>query len=117
MRLSHLLIAVAAAFPASALAVLPPESQGPRLDPTLSPQASMPSSSAEERDQREENSWLSTRPNDVWQSKARSEASQSTEPANDAQSPAPTVRSLPSDPAHASQPMSREIGRSQEESS
>ena len=118
MRLSRLSIALAAAFSASALAVLPPESRGPQQDQVLSPQDSMPSSSAEERP-REENAWLSTPPNDTWQAKAQSESdkSQSTGQADDAQSPAPTVRSVPSDPAHASPPMSRQIGRSQEESS
>src|SRR5688572_22012184 len=118
MRLSRLLIAVAAAFSASAFAMLPPEPR-PAQDESMSPQGSMPPSSAEERDPREENAWLSARPNVAWQSSAQSESdpSQSTEQADDAQSPASTARSLPSDPSDAAPPMTRQIGRSQEESS
>jgi hypothetical protein len=115
MRLSRSLFAVAAAFSASAFAVLPPESKSPLQNESMS----MPPSSTEDRDEREDNAWLSTRPNDAWQSSAQSESdqSQSSEQANDAQSPAPTARSLPSEPSDASSSMSQQIGRSQEESS
>ena len=114
MRLSRLLIAVAAAFSASAFAMLPPEPR-PAQDESMPPQSSMPPSSAEENERREENAWLSTRPNDAWQSSAQRESdkSHSTAQENDVQSPAPTARSLSSDPSDAS----RQIGRSQEESS
>jgi hypothetical protein len=117
MRLSRLLIAVAAAFSASAFAMLPPESKGPLQDETASAPGSLPSSSAEERDRREENAWLSTRPNSAWQSSAQNESdqSQSTEQGDDAQSPGSTAQSLPSDPPEESR--SLQIGRSQEESS
>src|SRR5947207_347129 len=99
MRLSRLLIAVAAAFSASAFAVGPPGSQGPRQDDdTQLPQAWTNSPSTEDRceqgttasaegsqpgasvSERDENASLNTRPNDAWQSSAQSESDGSQEP-------------------------------------
>ena len=70
MRLS--LIAMAAAFSASAFAVMPPELRGPQQDESVSPQAVIPPSS-----EREDNAWLSTSPNDAWQSSSQGEAERS----------------------------------------
>ena len=72
MRLSRLLIAVAATFSASAFAVMPPETRGPQQDESMSPQAAMPSQS-----EREDNAWLSTTPSDAWQSSSQSESERS----------------------------------------
>lgn len=99
MRLS--LIAVAAAFSASAFAVMPPELRGPQQAESLSPQAAIPSPS-----EREDNAWLSTSPSDAWQSSSQgdSEGSQqseqtamtSEEPASEASIPQPVPERVPS---------------------
>ena len=83
MRLSRLLVAAAAAFSASALAVAPP-GFGPQ-------QGSQPSPNAEERNQqgmrpgassseREGNAWLSSTLSDAWQASAQSESRSTKEP-------------------------------------
>jgi hypothetical protein len=101
MRLSRLLIAVAAAFSASAFAMLPPESKGPLQDETASAPGSMPSSSAEERDQREENAWLSTRPSEAWQSSAQNESEKSQDESEKSHEPGQTAMRSDENPADA----------------
>ena len=84
MRLSHMLIAMAAAFSASAYAVAPP-GFGPQPG-----EGSQPSTSTQERDDasqprmnssaREENAWLSSSPSDAWQASAQRESESTQEP-------------------------------------
>ena len=84
MRLSHLLIAMAAAFSASAFAVAPP-GFGPQPS-----EGSQPSTNTEERDnasqrginssEREGNAWFSSTPSDAWQAGAQRESEGTQEP-------------------------------------
>ena len=102
MRLSRLLIAVAAAFSASAFAVAPP-GFGPQQGP-------QPSPNTEERDQQgtgassgegEGNAWLSSTPSDAWQASAQIESQSTKEPERSAMYGEPP---LPSDADKSSAP-------------
>ena len=102
MRVSRLLIAMAAAFSASAYAVAPPGS-GPQPS-----EGSQPSTSTEERDNasqpstnsdRERNAWLSSNPSDAWQASAQRESESTQEPDRTAmrreKQPLPSDSSVP----------------------
>ena len=146
MRLSRLLIGVAVAFSASAFAVGPPGSQGPRADESMQPQAIQPQQapSAEERDQQQgaatrtdqsqaaereaTDSWMNARSNGVWQSSAQGEASmpresdraqgsERTDSPSDSQSRASTPGDAQSVPSNEAPKSVRENTPSPEEQS
>ena len=87
MRLSRLVIAIAAAFSTSAFAVAPP-GFGPQPDEGA--HGSQPSTNTEKRDsasqqganssEREGNAWLSSTPSDAWQASAQSESQNAKDP-------------------------------------
>ena len=101
MRLSRLLIAMAAAFSASAFAVAPPGFGPQAID------GSQPSTNTEKRGdasqpgmhsgEREGNAWLSSTPSDAWQASAQRESDTAQEPDRTAMRNG--MQPLPTDPS------------------
>lgn len=107
MRPSRLFVVIAALFSASAFAVGPPGSQGPRQDQGMSSQSSVdsqpiqPGPSAEALSdtavsprqeriaQAPDNAWLNTSPGNAWQSSAQRSEPQGMTPSEPSATPAP----------------------------
>jgi hypothetical protein len=106
MRPSRLFVVIAVLFSASAFAVGPPGSQGPRQSPESSMQSSpraeaLPdtavSPSQERIAQAPDNAWLNASPSNAWQSSAQRSEPQGMAP-SDASTPGDS-QSVPSTPA------------------
>ncbi len=95
MRLSRVLIAVAAAFSTGAFAVSPPAEEGSLQDERMQPQqkqATSPNPSESEG-----NAWLSSTPSDAWQASAQRESEGAQEP--DLPAMRNGLQPLPTDPS------------------